>query len=122
MCTFHRCEANLEREVSHVTQLVTVRWDLNLELYSFCGSRRLLLGRALGQAHVFRQGFPMCVYPPPRMLPFPLGDFKLRVRANAADSELCWGCNISCTGEWSQGCVHGPGVTARQRGGHCGAV
>ena len=60
--------------------------------------------------------------PHPGMLPFPLGDFKLRVRANAANSELGRGLqHLLPLGSWRSspwGFVQGPGCHSACRGGN----
>lgn len=125
MCTFHRYEANLEREVTHVTQHVTVRWDVNLKPILFLWQQQAAsLGRALYQAHVFQfclchiflLEFPTSVHFPPKNASFPSGRFHIKRSGLTLQILSCaGGCNISCTGEWSQVFVHGPGMTAWQK-------
>lgn len=48
-----------------------------------------LLGRALNQAHIFRSSAVYVLYTLPKnALPFPPGDFKLRLGTHAVNSEL----------------------------------
>lgn len=51
MCTFYRCEANLKREVIHVTQLVTSEVGFEPKACTLSVVSGALEGRDLDQAH-----------------------------------------------------------------------
>lgn len=101
--------SKLEREVTRHTARNS---EVGLEPKAVAAGGSL--GRALDQAHVFRQEFPMCVHPPTQDAPFPSWRFQVKGQADAAHPELCWGCNI-CTGGRPRGCARAGGCRRAER-------